>query len=254
MTPRTEIDYCMPNDSLKDKIEVMNKKRFDGMPLLQGNKFIKCLTITKALEKLQEGFKDCNNASVLIKENDKISENLTIKNLIEDNPFQKRNSEIPLFIENNENQIVGLITSADLDKVASRMYFYILFSELEHSLLKIIAEDFEKYKKICNCNTCKMKRKSRINHIKRQIDEELDEYHYLFLIEILHMISKSPSSSKVHQKIKELLKKEQCKELNEFRNHIMHPKPIVSKKYPIKKIAEIQNLVNQILTIFKNES
>jgi hypothetical protein len=66
------------------------------------------------------------------------------------------------------------------------------------------------------------------------------------------MVKEGPTSSITHEKIKELLKIEKFDLLSDFRNYIMHPKPIVSDKYPINRLPEIQNLVNQILSIFKN--
>lgn len=257
MTPRNEIVCCKPQDTLKEIITLMENKRFDCMPVIEGTnnqdgEFTKYLTIIKAIEKDESGFTYCRDAWTLIEDKDKMGENLQIKELIERNPFQNERSKIPFFLINKDKDIVGLITSADLDKVASRMYFYILFSELEHSLLTTVAEEFDKIKEVCSCDECRKKRKQRKKWISKKLDEKLDEYHYLFLIEILHMVTEGPTLSKSHERIKELLKTETCKELSDFRNYIMHPKPIVTEKYPLSKLADIQNLAYQILTIAKN--
>jgi predicted transcriptional regulator len=258
MTPWDAIAFCKPNDPLKETIALMKNRRFDCMPVLeesdtQNGEFTSYITLAKSIAKDCFDFMYCRDVSLPIEDMDKIDENLQIRELIEGTPFQNERSKLPLFLTNKDKNITGLITSADLDKVASRMYFYILFSELEHSLLTIIAEDFQRFREVCSCNNCKSKRNQRKRGNNRQSDEGLDEYHYLFLIEILHMVKEGPTLSKSHEKIKELLRTETCKELSDFRNYIMHPKPIVTEKYPICKLADIQNLAYQILAITKNE-
>jgi hypothetical protein len=254
MTHKVELEYCKPDDLLEDKLGIMQQKNFDNIPMLQGNdletgEFHEYLTQENIAKKINEGCRYCKEASIEIPEENKIHEDAAIKQFIATNPFSRDNSKGPIFAVNNSKHVTGLVTLADLDKVAARMYFFALFSELEISLIELFSSNYASLREVCTCDYCIGKRNFRKKHI--QLDENLEEYHYLFLKEIIHIVMKSKNLCALHEKVKAILQ-DKDKELTEFRNNIVHPKPLVSNKFPVAKLRATQFLIDRIVSTCKN--
>lgn len=256
MTPKAQFEYCRPEDSLEDKLKIMQQYNFDCLPMLQGpiletGDFKEYVTQEKTEENITKGFRFCRDAATRIAEKDKLPELLPLRQFINCKPFQNIKFKVPIFLTNGKMQVTGLVTLADMDKVAARMYFFALFSELELSLLTLISDKYSSFREICRCKCCESKRDFRK---RKQSMDELEGYYYLYIKEIFHIVLESPSVSKVHDEVKIFLNREGYSNMVDLRNNIMHPKPLVSQKFPIDKLSDIQNSITNLLLIFKTQS
>jgi len=255
MTPRDRFEYCKPDDLLDEQLKIMKERGFDAIPMLKGRD-LKTGEISEYLSqenienKIAQGFKKCKEASTKIEKENQIREDLPMEEVISKFSSRKNKSRIPLFLKNENNHITGLITLADLDKTAVKMYIFALVSELELSLLEMISKDYDKLRKVCRCKYCLRKRKARKNQIRSH--DNLEEYYYLNLKELIHIIMRSESSSEAQRRVKNALVREGHGEIVKLRNTIAHPKPLVSDKFPINKLARIHSLVKNLLSTCKN--
>jgi len=257
MTPRYEIECCKPNDLLNKQLQIMKDKGFDVIPILkrtdlETGEFSEYLSQEKIEEKIKQGFKNCEDAATKIEEEDKIVEDLPMDEVIRKFSSRKNKSRIPLFLRNENNQITGLMTLADLDKTALKMYLFALISELELSLLQMVSKDYYKLREVCRCKYCVGKRKERE---KRMLSHDnLEEYYYLNLKELIHIIITPENLCDTHRRVKNVLLREGHGEIVKLRNTIAHPKPLVSDKFPISKLARIHSLIKSLLSICKDTS
>jgi len=255
MTPRDRFEYCKPDDSLDEQLQIMKERGFDAILMLRGRdlkmgEINEYLSQENIKNKIAQGFKKCKEASTKIEEEDQIREDLPMEEVISRFSSRKNKSGIPLFLKNKNNHITGLMTLADLDKTAVKMYIFALISELELSLLEMISKDYDRVKEVCKCKYCLRKRKARKNQIRSH--DNLEEYYHLNLKELIHMIIRSESSTEAQRRVKNALIREGHGEMVKLRNTIAHPTPLVSDKFPINKLARIHSLVKNLLSTCKN--
>jgi len=257
MTPRYEFEYCKPNDLLDEQLQIMRDKGFDVIPMLKGTgletgEFSEYSSQESIEEKIKKGFKNCEDATTKIEEEDKILEDLPMDEVISKFSSRKNKSRVPLFLRNENNQITGLMTLADLDKTAVKMYLFALISELELSLLQMVSKDYYKLREVCMCKYCVRKRKERKKRMHSH--DNLEEYYYLNLKELIHIIITPENLCETHRRVKNVLLREGHGEIVKLRNTIAHPKPLVSDKFPISKLARIHSLIKNLLSICKDTS
>lgn len=190
MTPRYKFLYCRPNNILADKLQEMENGRFDAIPMLEGEDletgYIREYLYQETIkQKIKQGYRYCKDAAIEIEDEDRLPENLPLERLIARFLSRTDKLKIPYFIVNSANRIVGLITLADLDKVAVKTYLFALVSELELSSLDIVSKRYEDLKTVCKCKYCKRMRKRRLNTSKKRksTEDKLEEYYYLYLEE-----------------------------------------------------------------------
>jgi CBS domain-containing protein len=179
LTPRDNFFYCHPNQNVSDAKRLLRDKKFSGAPLKE--KVLRRLVKLEKLEQCDGHIKHCSEVATEITGQDMIPEDTSIERLI--GIFAGRKDNSPLFVAKNKS-ITGLITSADLDKIAVKVYFFILISALESLLLDIIGKGYEKYKS-CLQNPGKVEKRRR--RCKGEL-VGLDEYHYLMTPEILEIV------------------------------------------------------------------
>jgi len=257
MTSRNEFEYCKSDDSLTEKLRVMKKRRLDVIPIIQGDD-LDTAQISRYVEqgdmekKIEQGCRWCEEASTEIGSCDYLSYDLQMKDVI--SRFSKRaaNSKIPFFLIDSTKQIVGLITVADLDKTAAKMYFFAILCELELSLLKIISGHYKGLKEICSCKYCREQRGKRAE--KEFSGDTLEEYHYLNLTELLHIVGESENIRPAHDRIKSVLALDRCDDIIRLRNAIAHPKPLVWEEFPLDKLVKVHDIIRNLILILKNDA
>jgi hypothetical protein len=254
MTPRAEFTCCEPEDLLEEKLETM-KGKFDALPMFQGTDLNEAeiheyLTQENADRKIKQGYRYCKEACSKIEEEDKIPEDLPVELLFAKLALRKNKAKVPLFLLDENNQVAGLITVADLDKVAVKMYLFALISELELTLLKIISSDYHKLREVCKCGYCIKARERRKGKVYP--DKNLEEYHYLYLTEIIHIILKSESLCESHRKVKSIFHSNSYGEIDTLRNAVAHPKPIVTDDFPLEKLVRLHNLIRDAIALCKS--
>ena len=254
MTPRTEFEYCKPDDLLAPKLEGMKEGNF-VIPMLQGvdlktGDFHEYVTQENTESKMKQGFKYCGDAATAIDKEDRILENLSMEEAVFRFSCRKNKSKIPFFLVDADNQITGLVTLADLDKTAVKVYLFALGSELELSLLEIVSKHFERFREVCTCEYCTQKRRTREN--KEFSRDRLEEYYYLYLEELIHIIAKSEDLSEDQKQVKDIMVRRRYGKIVELRNAVAHPKPLVSDKFPVEKLAEAISLLRDLISTCKH--
>jgi len=254
MTPRAEFICCKPDDLLEEKLET-TKGKFDALPLFKGTDLNEAeiheyLTMENADRKIKLGYRYCKEACSKIEEEDKIPEDLPVELLFARLALRKNRAKVPLFLLDEDDQVTGLLTVADLDKVPVKMYLFALISELELTLLNIISSDYHKLREVCKCDYCiemRQKRKGKVYP-----DKNLEEYHYLYLTEIIHIILKSESLCESHRKVKNTFQSNSYGEIDALRNAVAHPKPIVTNDLPLEKSVRLHNLIRDTIALCKS--
>ena len=255
MTPRFEFEYCKPKDLLEERLRVMEDREFDVIPMLQG-KDLETGRITDYLDqetmkqKIGEGYRYCKNASREIGEEDLVKEDLRVEDVMSKFAYRTDKPKVPFFVVSSDQKIVGLITLADLDKMAIKMYLFALISELELSLLKIISKRYKELKEICTCKYCLNRRQAREGRKKSQkplSKDSLEEYYYLYTKELMHVIIKSDIRGQIQKRAKRVLTLSDCDDIAKLRNTVAHPKPLVSGKFPINRLIKVRKLIKDLI-------
>lgn len=229
MTPRDKFFYCQPYQNASDAKALLENKRFSGAPLEEEpiRRYVKL----KKLEKCAEHISYCIEAATEISEYEKILNNATIERLI--TVFAERECPELLFVTDGKS-IVGLVTAADLDKIAVKVYFFILISAFESLLLDVIGKNYENYK-------CFLQNPAKVEKRYEKCKGELvglDEYNYLMTPEILEIVWKSEIKATMCVETQEELE-----ELNEFRNLVAHGNYIITKDEDIGRLKKMDERI-----------
>lgn len=253
MTPRCEFEYCKPKGLLAERLEVMKDRRFDVIPMLQG-KDLESGHISDYLDqetmarKMEQGFRYCGDASTKIGEDDRLKEDLHVEGIIARFLSRADKLKVPFFVVDSANKIIGLITLADLDKIAVKMYLFALISELELSLLDIVSKRYGELKNVCCCKYCLRRREKRK---KERSKDNLEEYYYLYIKELMHIVTHSDIRNQIEKSTEKILRMKDCEDISQLRNTIAHPKPLVSGKFPINRLIKIHNLIKNLVAACK---
>jgi hypothetical protein len=148
--------------------------------------------------------------------------------------------------------VVGLVTPADLNKLAARTYFYNVLAELEMTLAGHVRRLFPEKEKDKLLETLKPKKK-RLEEIARKVQAskyEIDVVHALYLPEMISLIRSDhilwsrmgfPSGDEEGTAIKRV---------KDFRNNIMHPEnPLLSNG---TGIDELKKSIDQLEITLSN--
>lgn len=253
MTPRRNFLYCKPNDMLDKKLSEMEKGPFDVIPMLVGGDIetghiAKYLDQETMKQKRNQGCQYCKDAATEIEHEDRLQVDFPLEKLIIKFLSRTNKPKIPFFVVNHGNRIVGLMTLADLDKVAVKTYLFALISELELSLLDIISKHYESLKTACKCRYCNGKRKILSAGKRKNPEDRLEDYYYLYLTEMFHMITQSDLNVRIapHFNTKDYI------DIVQLRNTVAHTKPLVSGKFPVKRLIETQNLIKSLISACKS--
>lgn len=240
MTPRNKFFLCHPDQNVSDAKRLLRKNKFSGAPLKEEkiNRYVK-------LEKVEQcagHIKYCKEVADEIAAKDTIAEATTIENLIE--IFAKRKDPSPLFVT-KDNSIIGLITGADLDKIAVKVHFFVLISALESLLLEIIGNNYRKYRNYLEHprNVEKRYRKCKGELIG------LDEHYYLLTREIFEIVWKSDIKTRMNVRTEDELVK-----LGEFRNKVAHGNYIIVKDDDIKDLKKIHDKICEYIRTLESSS
>lgn len=226
---------------------------FDVLPMLEGKdletgRIGYYLDQRTMREKLDEGHTCCDAAAKEICEDDRVPDNLHVENVMPRflSRMESVRAKVPFFVTDSDDRIIGLITLADVDRIAVKMYLFTLISELELSLLQFISTHYDKIKEVCSCKYCLRERANRHKRL-RSYGDRLEEYYYLNLKETLHIIVKSESMDRIQKQIKGILTLRNCEDIVDLRNDIAHPKPLVSGRFPIGRLIKVHDLIKDLI-------
>lgn len=256
MTPRNRFEYCKPNDLTEPKLAIMRERNFDVLPMMLGedlenDHFDKYVTQENMESTGTQGLKFCKDVATDIEEEDLMYENLTIEGAILRFSCRKHKPKIPFFLVDTNHKTTGLVTLADLDKSPVKVYLFALMSELELSFLEIVSKNFESFRETCGCGYCTKNRKNREG--KENSSDRLEDYYYLYFKEVIHMIVKSKAFPEEKKQVQDILARVDCERIVQLRNTIVHPKPLVSDKFPINELDETLSLVKELISACEHE-
>ena len=146
--------------------------------------------------------------------------------------------------------ICGVITPADLNKLAARTYFYNLLAELEITLAGFIHKHKYTEDKIFALIGDDEKRQEQIQKKLDDASLELDIVHTLYLSEMVNLLQRDNDDT-LRKKLGFSSKRQVKKRLNglvDFRNAVMHPfTPILSKEIGVEKLHKRLNRTVKLL-------
>jgi predicted transcriptional regulator len=252
MTPRHEFEFCRSNDSLDERLQRMRDRNIDVIPMLQGEDLetgdISEYVDQEIMQKRKEdGCTRCGDVAQRISEENRMNEDLHIKEIMSTYLSRANRPKMPFFLVDANDQITGLITLADFDKVAVKMYLFALISELEVSLLDIVSKRYSELKELCRCPYCLRERESRKN---RSNSDSLDEYYYLNLRELLHIVIESDIIERLERRVDALNNKD-YEDIALLRNAVDHCKPLVSGDFPIDRLVKIHERIRNLISAAK---
>jgi predicted transcriptional regulator len=255
MTPKHEFEFCRSNDSLDERLQRMERRNIDVIPMLQGedletgdiSEYLDQETMRKRKE---EGCTRCGNVAERIREENRLNEDLHVTEIMPSYLSRANRPKMPFFLVDANDQITGLITLADFDKVAVKMYLFALVSELEVSLLDIVSKKYPELKELCRCDYCLKNRKSRKN---KSNSDSLDEYYYLNLRELLHIVIESDIREHLERHVGALNNKD-YEEIALLRNAVDHCKPLVSGDFPIDRLVKIYERIKNLISAAKAQT
>ena len=223
-----EPDFCTKSDDPLTILEVMHRKNYDIMPVKENGKFVGYVE-----KSLLVKIKQIEPAIQQIKLDIVVSADTRVHEMID--LFQKSR----FFFVNRANDLVGLVTYADLDKIPVRAWLFILISKFEFLLLQLI-KNFHKGSSWLDELTPKRRKKiADLFDEKRRHDIDIsleDCLNFGDMIELLECDSKLRSF--VGYSSKSSCKRE-CSGLDVLRNNVMHPSNSLVNNYDgVKTLSE----------------
>jgi len=175
------------------------------------------------------------------------------KSISEDDPISRyfRLRGEPIFVT-KQNEVVGIVTPADLNKTPSKMLFYILISFFERLLIRSI-EDLELTdQQVEGCIGFKrLRRAGRRHEQARRENFHLSLTECLSIGDLIAIAKKNSSIRKLLNYHSELEAHESLKPLEYLRNKIMHSGHFIIKNEEqlIKRRAEYERIRQHIVDL-----
>ncbi len=131
MTPRSRFRTCTPDSTVEETLATMRKDDYDQMPVTEGAEIVGYV--------LRDDLKKAHGESVK-----PFTRPVSLENLRSCNTtivtVLSRIVQDRFFFVLYGSEIVGLVTYADFDKRPVRVLLYLLFSNMESSLLRLMKE------------------------------------------------------------------------------------------------------------------
>jgi len=241
MTPRDRLLTWEEGTNKKPVLEEAKARRFDLIPITKGNRITGIMRRGKRAGSLTEGWL--------------IAASTGVADLLD--AFAK--SRQPGFLVLRCQDVVGLVTPGDLNKIEVRAYVYNLVGQLEIGLGKMVREAYPDESKVLG--ELSDKRRGEIERLWQQTQSgnvDLGVVACLNLVDLFHVIRKNDllygllgytSGSKVGDELEPL---------NELRNCVMHPvrpfvwdakrdvvaqhKLIESARHILQRLEELENV------------
>lgn len=231
-----EIIFAKQDITKEEAFEIMQKNRFDVLPVIEKNGSFKKYFRTKEWG----NFKENNIRLYEIKPTDCIAANISIKDALRSFAKGKNN----FFFLKNKTEITGLINAANLNSKHVFIYLYNLISQLEFALGDLINktgtdddqlyEIFEEKKISVKPNT------RRRREIKKGLDHKFVEFVYIndmaWIIKEKNLHKKTGITEKEFDRSIKLISK--------LRNIVAHPVNSLIKGK--KSIVEIDLTISKI--------
>jgi len=237
MTDRDYWDTITINDIKTEKEFTDSILIYDATPIL-ANGLIDSFILKNNPEKVCEITKEWL-----------ITSDTTIPDLIE--IFVNTNK--PALFVFQKQELVGLITPADLNKIEARLFIYILIGQLELTLVEFIKNAGKlSTEEIFACLSGKRQREVNRMHTKMtKNDVYLDSqlFELLNFSDLINILCKSPNLSNRINLFTQDNERLNLDCITDLRNEIMHlVKPLIENKY--KSLKKLCDSISQIELLF----
>ncbi len=226
-----ELDFCTKSDDPFEILKKMDEKNYDILPIKDGNEFIRYIERNLLVEK-----KEILPASkeIIPEQVVNIDEQLIkIIDLFCSSKF---------FFVKNANNLMGIITYADLNKIPVRILLFIQISKLENLLLQLIKDFYLGYSWMHVLTCSRRKKITNLYKEKRKSNIDISLDHCLSLGDMLEIIEcDNILSSHLGYSSKSCCKKE-ISGLENLRNDVMHPSNSIINTYDgVKRLSKRLN-------------
>ncbi len=131
MTPRSRFRTCTPSSAVEDVLATLRENDFDQMPVTEGDGIVGYVLKDDLVLAHDERAKSVLRPIAMDKLRSSNTSIVTVLPRIVQDRF---------FFVLHGSEIVGLVTYADFDKRPIRVLLYLLFSNLESSLVRLMKE------------------------------------------------------------------------------------------------------------------
>lgn len=230
----TKPDFCTKSDNPLTVLETMHRRNYDIMPVKENGKFVGYVEreILVKLKQIEPAIQQINLDIV-------VSADTCVHEMID--LFQKSR----FFFVNRANDLVGLVTYADLDKIPVRVWLFILICKFEFLLLQLIKNFYEGSSWLNKLTT---KRREKITDLfdeKRKHDIDISLENCLNLGDMIELLeSDRKLRSFVGYTSRNSCKRE-CSGLDVLRNNVMHPSTSLVNNYDGVVLSKRKNRLQQ---------
>jgi CBS domain-containing protein len=223
MTPRDDVYTPRSNLTARSALATMRKKDFDMAPILDS----KGQVIGYVLRKDLEGVKLGSNRVL------KYAKRLGLDRILSSSTPVLEHLQLweehSYYLVISSNKLAGVVTYADLNKAPVRLIFYTILSEIETKFRKLVRRKMPKdsWETLLSSST-RRRINSYYNSDKSQ-NIEVDKATYLTFGQLLSLFDHHSLYRTLGFRQLRKYQKERA-ELNDFRNYIMHSKPLVTRR------------------------
>jgi hypothetical protein len=215
-----ESDYCTERDDPSTVLETMQQQNYDIMPIQRNAKFIgyverNSLDKTTPVERVLQQI----NLDVVVSANTYIHEMIRL--------FQRSK----FFFINRANDLIGLVTYADLNKIPVRVWIYILINKLEYVLLQLIKSYYPDSSWMNELTDDRQKKITDRFNDKKKEDVETSLEDCLNLSDMIDLVERDRKLRSLMGFTSKKTSKKQFSGLNTLRNRTMHPSTSLITNY-----------------------
>src|SRR5438309_1400451 len=131
MTPRSRFQTCTPDSAVEEHLATMRENDFDQMPVTVGDEIVGFVLKDDLMQAHDQHVKSVLRPISVDKLRSSNTSVVTVLSKIVQDRF---------FFVLHGSEIAGLVTYADFDKRPVRVLLYLLFSNMESSLVKLMKE------------------------------------------------------------------------------------------------------------------
>lgn len=151
-----------------------------------------------------------------------------------------------VFVQDDEDVVVGIVTPSDLNKLPARTYFYNLLAKLEMTFAQVI-RDYYGNDQSALLKVMPRERAADVVDALRRADLEIDVVHFLYLTDLFKIVDdENDLQSQMGLKDAEIAA---LHDLRAMRNDTMHPVRIMLDNQ--QGITDLHRHVQQMVTLIE---
>jgi len=242
----SEPDFCRKTDDPLAILEIMKRENYDIIPVKKNGKFIgyverNLLSKTREIEPAIRQI----TLDVVVSSDTHVHEMIDL--------FQKSR----FFFVNKANELVGLVTYADLDKIPIRVWLFILICKFEFALLQLIKNFYKGSSWLEKFTPERREKITKLFNEKRKQDIDISLEDCLNLGEMIELLECDDKLRSLAGYDTRSSCKSECSGLETLRNNVMHPSSSSLKNYDgvmklSKRKERLRRAIDRVESALKN--